>query len=241
MSKQQRINWRWPSEGKGITIGWAVGVIMNHWGVSSCCINPPVAKAHHRNDANTPRSTTKSHPHPPKTPRPSGVTIVGPTTAIATHTHPRRTIVPKRVATPLTSGSVPGPDIATVWTCPTPVYTHTARRGTSNTHTHTARVIVLCALLRPTCPKGNATERHQAGMQPQQRKHMGASPPCGEDTPNRRQVQMKEKEGRGGISKEFCVKTDLCPLASPRVALVGVACSGTPTKATRGEARGHPW
>ena len=77
---------RWPSEGKGTTIGWAVGVLMNHWGVSSCCINPPVAMAHHRNDANTPRSTTESHPHPPKPPRPSGVTIVGPTTAIATHT-----------------------------------------------------------------------------------------------------------------------------------------------------------
>ena len=31
-------------------------------------------------------TTTKSNPHPPKPPRPSGVTIVGPTTAIATHT-----------------------------------------------------------------------------------------------------------------------------------------------------------
>ena len=60
-----------------MTIGWAVGVIMNQWGVSSCCINPPVAKAHHRNHANTPRNTTKSNPHPPKPPRPSGVTIVG--------------------------------------------------------------------------------------------------------------------------------------------------------------------
>ena len=59
---------------------------MNHWGVSSYCINPPVAKAHHRNDANPPRSTTNSNPHPPKPPRPSGVTIVGRTTATATLT-----------------------------------------------------------------------------------------------------------------------------------------------------------
>ena len=77
---------RWPSEGKCTPIGWAVGVIMNHWGVSSCCINPPVAMAHHRNDANTPRTTPKSNPLPPKPPRPSGVTIVGRTTATATLT-----------------------------------------------------------------------------------------------------------------------------------------------------------
>ena len=112
------------------------------------------------------------------------------------HTQPRRTIVPKTVATPLTSGCVPGPDIATVWTCPTPVYIHTARPGTNNTHT--ARVIVLCALRRPTCPQSNAIERNQAGMQPQQRKHMGTSPPYGEDTPDRRQVPRKGKTGGGG-------------------------------------------
>ena len=53
--------------------------------------------------------------------------------------------------------------------------------------------------------------------------------------------KSKERKRRGGyISKGFCANTDLCPLASPRVALVGVACSGTPTMATRGEARGHP-
>ena len=55
----------------------------------------------------------------------------------------------------------------------------------------------------------------------QQRNHIGANPPCGEDTPDRRQVQRKGKAG-GYISKEFCANADLCPLASPRVALVGV-------------------
>ena len=54
-----------------------------------------------------------------------------------------------------------GPDIATVWTCPTPVYTHTARRCTKNTHR--ARAIVLCALRRPTCPQSNTIGRNQAG------------------------------------------------------------------------------
>ena len=35
--------------------------------------------------------------------------------------------------------------------------------------------------------------------------------------------KSKERKKKGGyISKGFCAKTDLCPLASPRVALVGV-------------------
>ena len=50
---------------------------------------------------------------------------------------------------------------------------------------------------------------------------MGTSPPYGEDTPDRRPIQRKEKGG-GYISNMFCANTDLCPLASPRVALVGV-------------------
>ena len=59
---------RWPSEGKNTTIGLTGGVIMIHWGVSPCCTNPPVAKAHHRNDTHTPRSTTEPHPHPQPSP-----------------------------------------------------------------------------------------------------------------------------------------------------------------------------
>ena len=34
--------------------------------------------------------------------------------------------------------------------------------------------------------------------------------------------KSKERKKKGYISKGFCAKTDLCPLASPRVALVGV-------------------
>ena len=77
------------------------------------------------------------------------------------HTQPRNTIVSKRVVTPLASGCAPGPDIATVWTCPTPVYIHT--EGDVQT-THRATTIVLCALRRPTCPQCNAIGRNQAGM-----------------------------------------------------------------------------
>ena len=94
-------------------------------------------RSHHRNDANTTRSTTKSDPHPPEPPRPSGVTIVGPTTAIDTHKLAGN-IVPKRVAPPLTPAVYQGPDIATVWTCPTLYITYT--EGDAQT-THRARAI----------------------------------------------------------------------------------------------------
>ena len=99
---------RWPSEGKCTTIGWAVGVIMNHWGVSPCCTESPVAPTHHRNDTNAPWNANESYHHP-EPPRFSGVSIVGPKTAIATHTQHRITIVPKKVATPLTHAVHQGP------------------------------------------------------------------------------------------------------------------------------------
>ena len=102
------------------------------------------------------------------------------------HTQPRKTSVPKRVPTPLTSGCVPGPDIAT-----------------------------------------------------QQRKHIGASPPYDEDTPDRRQDQRKEKEG-GTSAKSSVLMLTCVPLPHLVLPLSGCACSSAPTKATRGEARGHP-
>ena len=56
------------------------------------------------NDTNTTRNANESHPHPTNHRKSSGVTIVDPTTAIATHTHTqhRKAIVPKTAATPLT-------------------------------------------------------------------------------------------------------------------------------------------
>ena len=35
LAQPAKQNWRWPSEGEGTTIVWAVWIIMNHWGVSS--------------------------------------------------------------------------------------------------------------------------------------------------------------------------------------------------------------
>ena len=53
LPNQQRKIGDGPVRVKGTTIGWAVWIIMNHWGVSSCCTNPPVSKAEHRNDIHT--------------------------------------------------------------------------------------------------------------------------------------------------------------------------------------------
>ena len=110
LTKPAKQNWRWSRAGKGTTIGTTVGIIMDHWGVSPCCTNPPVAKAHHSNDANAPRGTNESYPRPQPSPI-LGVTIVGPTTAIGTHTYTqhRRTNVPETVATTLTPAVHQGP------------------------------------------------------------------------------------------------------------------------------------
>ena len=135
-------NRRWPSKGKGNTIGSTVGVIMNHWGVSPCYTNPPVATAGHRNDTNTHRNATESYPHPPNPPRPYGVTNVGPTTAIATYTHTTsQNHCSQDCRDIIGPCNAPGPDTATVWTCPTPVYTHTARRCTNNTQSQCHRAV----------------------------------------------------------------------------------------------------
>ena len=55
----------------------------------------------------------------------------------------------------------------------------------------------------------------------QQRKHIGGQPTVwrGHTRPT---TSPKEGKRRGYISKGFCANADLCPLASPRVALVGV-------------------
>ena len=95
-------------------------------------------------------------------------------------------------------------------------------------HTHNL-AIALCALQRPTCPQSSAIDRHPTGMYQQQRKDNGDQSTIwgGHTMPTR---SPKEGKRRGYISKEFCAKTDLCPLASPRVALVGVCLLRHPDK-----------
>ena len=208
---------------------------MNHWGGSPCCTNPPVAKADHRNDTNTSSNTTKPHPHPPK----ASPIIWGNQCGSDDrdcHTQPRRTIVPNEGRDTIDICCTPSPTLrrcghARRRPTPTP-------RGDAQT-THRASAIVLCALRRITCPQNNAIGRNQTGMQPQQRKHIGSSPPYGEDTPCRQQFQINEKGG-GASAKGSVLILTCVPLPHLVLPLSGCACSGTPTKATRGEASGHP-
>ena len=82
-------------------------------------------------------------------------------------------------------------------------------------HTHNL-AIALCALQRPTCPQSSAIDRHPTRM------YLGRTHHADE--------KSKGRKKEGYISKEFCAKTDLCPLASPRVALVGVCLLRHPDK-----------
>ena len=111
---------------------------------------------------------------------------------------------------------------------------------TSNTHNPTTKAIVVCALRRPTCPQNRAIDRNQAGMQTQQRKHMGVNPTADKDTPCRRQIQRKKKEG-GTSAKSSVLRLTCVPLPHLVLPLSGCACSATPTKAKRGEAATHNW
>ena len=143
------------------------------------------------------------------------------------HSRTHTTIVHIVGAMQLASGCAPKLDVATVWTCPLPVYTHTARLCTNNTRT--AKTIALCALQRPTCPQSSAIERHQTGMYPQQRKDNGDQSTIWRGH-TRSTTSPKKGKRRGYISKKFCANADLCPLASPRVALVGVCLLRHPDK-----------
>ena len=122
---------RWSSEGKGTTIEATLGIVMCQWGVAMM-YRPTGHKGPSPQRHKPTNGTQRIVPSSSQPSRPSGATNVGWTTAIDTH-NLARTIVPKMVAPPLTPAVYQGPDIATVWTCPTPVYTHTARRCTNNT------------------------------------------------------------------------------------------------------------
>ena len=131
---------RWSSQGKGTTIGAAIGIIVHHRGVSPCCTNPPTPKAHHRNDTTIQGMLSNLNltlPHPPRS---AGVTIVAATTAIATHTTSQDHCAQERRNT-IGIWLCVRTDIATVWTYPTPVQAHTAGRCTNNTRNQGHRAV----------------------------------------------------------------------------------------------------
>ena len=177
-------------------------------------------------------------PSSPQASRPSGVTIVGRTTATATLT------------TTHNHCAQAGRNTIGTWLCTRPPTSrlcgHARRRSTSTPpamdkqHTHTAKTIALCALQRPTCPQSSAIERHQTGMYPQQRKDNGDQSTIwrGHTRPT---TSPKDGKGGGTSAKGSVLILTCVPLPHLVLPLSGCAISGTPTKATRGEARGHPW
>ena len=151
------------------------------------------------------RNAKGSHPHAPNPPRPFGVTNVGSTTAIDTH-NIAGTIVPKRVEPPLTPSVYQGPT-------PTP-------RGDAHTQ-HTEPGPSCCVPfgdphVHQVTPSGETRQGAATAAQ----RHWGQFTIWGGHT--RPTTNPKEGKRRGYISKELCANADLCPLASPRVALVGV-------------------
>ena len=67
-------------------------------------------------------------------------------------------------------------------------------------------------------------------MYPQQRKHNGDQPAIWGGGTHQADEESKERKKEGYISKGFCANADQCPLASPRVALVGVRMFRHPDK-----------
>ena len=113
---------------------------MNHLGVSPWCTTPPLSQRPITATTHTHQGIPPNRTLIPNPPRSSGVTIVGPTTAIATHTQPRRTIVPNTVATSLTPAMHQGPTSrrcghARRRSTPTP------RRCTNNTQSQGHRAV----------------------------------------------------------------------------------------------------
>ena len=148
--------------------------------------------------------------------------------------------MPKTVATPLTSGCVPGPDTATVWTCPTPVYIHTARPGTNNTHTHTH---THSQGDREVCPSAtHMSLRKRDRPKPSRNATTPAQTHWCQSTMWRGHTRSTTspktgKEG-GKSAKSSVLRLTCVPLPHLVLPLSGCACSRSPTMATRGEARG---
>jgi len=142
---------RWPSEGKGTTIGATVGIIMNHW-VCRHVAQPagrkgPPPQRH--------KCTKECQRIVPSSSRASP-TLWGNhcgSDGRDCHTHTHTTSQNHRaqeVRRTIDTCCGPGPDIATVWQCPTPAYTHTARRCTNNTQSHGHRAVCPSATIMST-------------------------------------------------------------------------------------------
>ena len=153
------------------------------------------------------------------------------------HTHNLAgTIVPKRVAPPLTPAVYQGPAIATVWACPTPVYIHTASYGqTTHTHPKQSRCVPFSD---PHVHKVATSRETKLGCTHSSANTLGPA----HHMARTHQTDDKSKgwKRRGTSAKSSVLMLTCVPLPHLVLPLSGCACSSTPTMATRGEARGHP-
>ena len=155
--------------------------------------HPPVATADHRNDTTTPRNTTNSHPHPQASPILWANQCGSDDHDCHTHTQPRRTIVPKTVATSLTPTIHQGP---TSRRCG-----HARRRSTPTPwamHKQHTEPGPSCCVPFGDPHVHNVTPSYNTN---QECNHSSAhtmetSPPYGEDTPGRR-PEATRGEARG--------------------------------------------
>ena len=161
-------------------------------------------------------------PHPPNPPRPSGVTNVGWATAIDTH-NLAEPLCPTRVATPLTNAVHQAPASRLCGHArhrPTPTPRGDGQTTHTHTHTHNQSNRAVC----PSATHMSTTWRDRTapdrGATTAAQTHWDQSTIWRGHT--RPTTSPKGGKRSGCINKEFCANTDLCPLASPRVALVGV-------------------
>ena len=192
---------------------------MNHWGVSPCCTNPPVAKAHHRNDANTPRNTTESYPHPPSLPTRWGDNCGPDDRDCHTHTH----------TDSQDHCAQDGRDTIDIWLCTRTRHRDGVDMPDAGLHPHREAMHKQHTQSGSSCcaPFGDPhVHKERDRMKPGRNAATAAQTHWSQSTiwrgHTRSTTSPKKGKRRGYISKEFCAKTDLCPLASPRVALVGV-------------------
>ena len=112
---------------------------------------------------------------------------------------------------------------------------HARRRSTSTPRGHTQTTHTHSQGHRAVCPSAtHMSIRKRDRTKPSRNATTAAQTHWCQSTMwrghTRSTTSPKEGKRRGCISKEFCAKTDLCPLASPRVALVGVRLLRHPDK-----------
>ena len=115
---------------------------------------------------------------------------------------------------------------------------HPHREAMYKQHTHSQSNRAVCPSATHTSTKSR-DRTTPTGMCSQQRKDNGDQSTIWRGHTKPTTSPKEEKEG-GTSAKGSVVILTCVPLPHLVLPLSGCACSGTPTKATRGEARGHP-